>query len=104
MGYDFPVINNYSDVEPFIDDCFIVKEKNGVRFINYKNMSPETFPPVVDYGTAVRREFRGIAFDVETGSVLSRPFHKFFNMNERPETEDLTLTKTTGLKRNWMVP
>lgn len=89
MNYDFPVINNYSDVEPYIDDYFIVKEKNGVRFINYKNMSPETFPPVVDYGTAVRREFRGIAFDVESGKVLSRPFHKFFNINERPETENI---------------
>ncbi len=85
MNYEFPVISAFSDVEPYIDDYFIVKEKEGVIYINYKHLAPEVFPPVVDYGTAVRREFRGIAFDAETGKIISRPFHKFFNLWERDE-------------------
>jgi RNA ligase len=38
-------------------------------------------------GCAIRRECRGIAFDVKTGEVISRPYHKFFNVNEKPETQ-----------------
>lgn len=34
------------------------------------------------------REFRGIIFDVATGRVASRPFHKFFNVNEKEETQE----------------
>lgn len=33
------------------------------------------------------RECRGIVFDAETGAVTGRPFHKFFNLGEREETQ-----------------
>jgi RNA ligase len=36
----------------------------------------------------LRRECRGIIFDTATGDILRRPFHKFFNVNEREETQD----------------
>jgi RNA ligase len=36
----------------------------------------------------VRRELRGIVFDTATGDIIRRPFHKFFNVNEREETQD----------------
>lgn len=36
----------------------------------------------------VSREMRGIAFDTETGQIVSRPFHKFFNLNEKEETHE----------------
>jgi RNA ligase len=36
----------------------------------------------------LRRECRGIIFDSKTGEILRRPFHKFFNVNERDETQD----------------
>ena len=37
----------------------------------------------------VSLEMRGIAFCSETGKILSRPYHKFFNYGERnPETKD----------------
>jgi RNA ligase len=42
---------------------------------------------------ALRRECRGIIFDNETGALLRRPYHKFFNVNERPETMKLDLTR-----------
>jgi RNA ligase len=33
------------------------------------------------------RECRGIVFSAETGAVIGRPFHKFFNLGEREETQ-----------------
>ena len=90
MNYEFPTITNFKDVEPYIDDNFSVKDKEGVTYINYHSMMPAVFPPVPDdknhpdYTAAVmRREFRGIAFDTATGAILSRPFHKFFNAGDR---------------------
>lgn len=38
------------------------------------------------------REFRGIIFDKTTGQLVSRPFHKFFNVNENPELLEENLT------------
>src|SRR5690606_28317835 len=32
------------------------------------------------------QECRGIVFSQRTGKVVSRPLHKFFNVNERPST------------------
>lgn len=91
MFYDFPVIRNISDVLPAIEgaDEFVVKhdEKNGLKFINYNvNFGDTTFPPVKTVLDAIRRECRGIAFYADTGEIASRPFHKFWNVNERPET------------------
>lgn len=91
MHYQFPVIRNISDVLPHIDeDHFRVVDKEGITFINYNSLMPSTFPEITEgnYLTAViRRECRGIAFDTETGGIVSRPFHKFFNMGERPDAQ-----------------
>ena len=35
----------------------------------------------------IRRECRGLIFHAETGKLLSRRFHKFFNVNELDETD-----------------
>lgn len=90
MFYDFPLIKNITDVLPCIEgrDEFIVKhdEKNGLKFINYNINFEDTFPPVKTVNDAMRRECRGIAFYSDTGDIASRAFHKFFNLNERPET------------------
>lgn len=39
------------------------------------------------FNTAWARECRGIVFDIRTGAVIGRPLHKFFNVNEREETQ-----------------
>jgi RNA ligase len=96
MNYQFPLINNISDVLPAIAgrDEFVVAEKEGYTVINYNVMMADTFPDVEEDEegwlsvAAVRRECRGIIFDSETGEILRRPFHKFFNVNERDETQD----------------
>ena len=33
------------------------------------------------------RECRGVTFNLDTGEILCRPFHKFFNVAEKPETQ-----------------
>lgn len=100
MNYEFPYITNISDVLPAIEgrEEFVVAEKEGYTVINYNVMFEDSFPPVReaivdDFHTyslhaALRRECRGIIFDSVTGDIIRRPFHKFFNVNERDETQD----------------
>ena len=49
------------------------------------------------FDDAYSRECRGIVFSSETGKVVSRPLHKFFNVNERPSThvDNLDWSKVT---------
>jgi RNA ligase len=84
MNYEFPTIQNISDVLPAIEgrDEFVVAVKEGYTVINYNVMMADTFD------CNIRRECRGIIFDTATGEIIRRPFHKFFNVNEREETQD----------------
>lgn len=114
MNYEFPIINNISDVLPAIEgrDEIVVAERDGYTIINYTVAFEDTFPDVRDlsgsyerasscgwpteavddlYGQTtakIRRECRGMVFDNKTGAILRRPYHKFFNVNERHETQD----------------
>jgi RNA ligase len=85
--HQFPKITNIKDVLPHIDVNFRVVEKEGITYINYVSLLPSIFPPVTDTASAIRRECRGIAFDTQTGNLVSRPFHKFFNMGEREDAQ-----------------
>jgi RNA ligase len=102
MNYKFPTITHISDVLPAIEgrDEFVVAEKDGYTVINYNVMMADTFPDVItsiddhelhDRDAAIRRECRGIIFDTITGEIIRRPFHKFFNVNERDETQDYVI-------------
>jgi RNA ligase len=106
MNYQFPFISHISDVLPAIEgrNEFSVAVKEGYTVINYNVMMSDTFPDVLvdpswqdqdsgwtvdyDYKAAIRRECRGIIFDSATGDIIRRPFHKFFNVNEREETQE----------------
>lgn len=49
----------------------------------------ETFSLVRErshHNMKIRRECRGLIFNTETGKLISRPYHKFFNVGEREET------------------
>lgn len=83
----FPLITNINDVLPAIQGKteFIVAEREYFDIINYVVMTPTSFPPIVTDQDRILRECRGIAFDKQ-GKIISRPFHKFFNVNEREET------------------
>jgi RNA ligase len=98
MNYQFPPIRTIDDVLPSIKgaDEFVVSHRDDYIVVNYTHVTPETFPSVwelKDYNTksynhhaAVRRECRGIVFDRD-GKIISRRLHKFFNVNEKPETQ-----------------
>lgn len=90
MNYQFPEIRTIEDVLPHIEGRseFIVAEREFGTVINYVVAMADTFDMAgpEDLGAAIRRECRGIIFDTE-GRIMSRPFHKFFNVNEREETQ-----------------
>lgn len=90
MFYEFPHINDLSEVLEAVKgrDEFVVKrdEANRLVIVNYAVNFEDTFPPVTDRRTALLRECRGITFDMDSGRVIARKFHKFFNLNERAET------------------
>ena len=122
MNYIFPQITHINDVLPAIEgrNEFIVVQKDGYQVVNYAVMMEDSFPPVTgedfcpgckqykteigDCGSqrcpefvsaaAIRRECRGLVFDLE-GNLINRRFHKFFNVNERDETrfEKVDFTK-----------
>ena len=99
MNYTFPIIRHIDDVLPHIEGRkeFVVAEREGYTVINYVVAMTDTFDMYFsgfnkgrimqyDIGGAVRRECRGLIFDAD-GNLMSRPFHKFFNVNEREETQ-----------------
>ena len=90
MNYQFPEIRTIGDVLAHIEgrDEFIVAEREGYTVINYVVAMADTFNMTGpdDLGGAIRRECRGLIFDAD-GNLMSRPFHKFFNINEREETQ-----------------
>lgn len=98
MHYAFPEIRTIDDVLPHIEgrEEFVVAEREGYTVINYVVAMQDTFDmyaagydgPLSTYSIsgAIRRECRGLIFDRE-GRIMSRPFHKFFNVNEREETQ-----------------
>lgn len=89
MNYQFPEIRTIEDVLPHIEGRseFIVAEREFGTVINYAVAYADTFDMSgpEDLTGAIRRELRGIIFDTE-GRIMSRPFHKFFNIGEREET------------------
>lgn len=76
------IITHINDVLPSIAgrSDFVVAHKDGYSVIDYVYAQADTFDD------PIRQECRGIKFDAD-GNILARPFHKFFNVNERPETQ-----------------
>lgn len=89
MNYNFPTINHIDDVKPYLKDKteFIIAERDFGTVISYTHIGKDTFPDLAGPNDSNRilRECRGIMFDTK-GHIMSRPFHKFFNLNERIET------------------
>lgn len=90
----FPLINHLDQIRKAVEGRpeFVVAEREHYFVANYNVAYEETFPPVYDeHGkynetNAILRECRGIMFD-KSGNIISRSFHKFFNLNQLPETQ-----------------
>jgi T4 RnlA family RNA ligase len=108
--YPFPKIEHIDQIKEAIAgrDEFIIAERDGFSVVNYMVHLLDSFPPIeiaysdgqetpgflttgpyyntqADRNYAIRRECRGLVFGPH-GEVISRRYHKFFNVNERPET------------------
>lgn len=84
MKYSFPTITHINEVIEAIKDKpeFIVADRGTYSVVNYMVAKPDTFP----IENPILRECRGLIFD-SAGFLISRPYHKFFNVNERDETQ-----------------
>ena len=58
----------------------------------YTSSLPDTFR------TAMDLECRGLVFDARSGALLSRTFHKFFNLGERQALDDLDFSAGARLE------
>lgn len=92
MNYKFPYIRHLDDIRPAIAgrNEFIIAECDWGFVVNYNVNFADTFPTPntnteQDRQFIIRRECRGIKFD-NNGYILSRVYHKFFNLSERDET------------------
>lgn len=75
-------IEHIDDVLPVIAGRtdFVVAEREGYTAIDYVYALPDSFDD------PIRRECRGLKFDRD-GKIIARPFHKFYNIGERPATQ-----------------
>jgi len=97
----FPTIKHIDDLLWALTDEngvrgeeWVVGERGGFTVINYAVNFSHTFPDLTSVSSEeekhkaiVRREARGIKFCSETGKILARTLHKFFNIGERDETQ-----------------
>jgi RNA ligase len=91
ISYDFPCITHIDDVLDDLNgyDEIRVIEKDWYIVINYAVAFEDTFKwdSEDSHASSIRRECRGLIFDTETGKLISRPYHKFFNAGEKEETQ-----------------
>lgn len=91
MHYQFPIIKHINDVAALrLDPNFDFRQTGPYISVNYRKDAWDAFAPLD--GTllpTLQREARGLKFFADTGDIAARPFHKFFNLNERPETSNL---------------
>lgn len=75
-------IEHIDDVLPHIEgrSDFVVADKGDYKVIDYIYTTADTFD------NPARIECRGLKFGLD-GKIIARPFAKFFNINERPETQ-----------------
>jgi RNA ligase len=89
----FPEIHHIDDIRPHITPGKGIHFFENDPFIigRYVATMPETFQTIHDL------ECRGLVFDLKTGTLLSRTFHKFFNLAERQSVNDLDFTHPARL-------
>lgn len=101
MFYPFPTSLGLDEVRQAIFSantrlgrvCFIEADRGDHVIFNYVLAFNDTFPQpdledeAVNREYAILRECRGLVFDKAYGVVLSRRYHKFFNINEKSFTQ-----------------
>jgi len=101
MDYQFPQNMTLDEVRSVITShnerlgvkAFIEADRGNHVIFNYLVAFAESFPTPntgdveLDRQYSILRECRGLTFCKDTGRVANRKFAKFFNINEKPETQ-----------------
>jgi RNA ligase len=98
--YKFPSNLNIEHVRQIVNahneslgvQAFREINRRDITIFNYVVMFDGAFPSFTgdekaDHIAAVLRECRGLTFRTDTGEIAVRKFQKFFNVNERDETQ-----------------
>jgi hypothetical protein len=90
----FATITNIDQIKKAVgtDPQWKIKTKGDFIFCSYRSgIDAFSFikeEKTVDQVAMIKREIRGLVFCSKTGKLLSRPFHKFFNVNENVESNE----------------
>ena len=81
---NFPIIKNIDEIRPVIAgrDEFREWIKDGYIVVDYVYNDRKTFE------NELLEECRGLMFNAKTGELVSRGYHKFFNLGERSDPID----------------
>lgn len=92
---NFPIIKTIDDILPHIEgnENFSVHKKDDYIVIDYILNTSDMFQ------NPYQKECRGILF-YEDGRIMARRLHKFFNLNERPES---SIDKIDLSKEHWIL-
>lgn len=104
MNYQFPQNITLDEVRRAIRNAnerlgthiFIEADRDPFVIFNYAFSIPDLFPSpttgdaALDREYAILRECRGLTFR-KNGDVAARKFHKFFNLAEKPETQQTAI-------------
>lgn len=91
---EFPVIGQLNDMKSVLghkDEIRFMEQSNGTTVCCYLISSENTFD------SAMALEARGAVF-APNGSIIGRPLHKFFNLNERPSSRYETVDWTSVVR------
>ena len=96
MMKTFPILdgNVYKSIKEVVNGMEEIDiYYSQARYYSFDYNTKIKYPIVTNWKTGVLRELRGLIVSSVTGKILARRFHKFFNLDETPETQlsDLNL-------------
>ena len=107
LDYNFPIFegNIYNLVKKTTEKYDKIVQTYGNGFVSFDYDDNMAFPEINPLDKSIKeeslwdmlliRECRGLIISTTTGRVLARRFHKFFNINERNETNQMNILKDT---------
>lgn len=102
--FKFSNIAHYNDLKNLISDrpefAFKFEPETNTYVIKYNLLLANSFDHEDEECRNLLQEARGITFDVDTGAVVSRKFHKFYNIGEK---ESSSITNIDFSKTHWIM-
>ena len=96
----FANITHYNDLKNLIADrpefVFKYEEETNTYVVKYNLLLAGSFDHEDDEARKLLVEARGITFDADTGEVVSRKYHKFYNIGEKTcsQIQNIDFSKT----------